>query len=289
MRISIILTSYNYEEFISQSIESVIAQTICDWELIIIDDGSKDNSVNIIKSYCEKDSRIKLFTHPQNKNKGLVASVKLGLEKAQNDWIAFLESDDYLAPNYLEEKFNFLKKYPECKFLYNNVECFGNLKKVEKFKGYFLKLDKLWDNEEFKDVFDEFGAENIVPTFSCVMCNKQELLKYDLNPICPPVFDYWIWWQMAENNKFGFINKRLTFWQIHEDSYLLKSCKTFKHHIKRSLFVSKILKKFKRKCELTGENKIEQNMLLSIAKYICLYIKRKSPRFIKNIIRGKSN
>ncbi len=267
------MTSYNYEKYIVKAIESVLSQTISDWELIIIDDGSKDDSVNIIKSYCEKDSRIKLFTHPNNQNKGLVASVKLGLNEAQNDWVAFLESDDYLAPNYLEEKNNFIKKYPECKFLYNNVECFGNQKKVEVFSGYFLKLDKLWDNKEFKDVFDDFGVENIVPTFSCVMCKKEEILKCDLNPTCPPLFDYWIWWQIAENNKFGFINKKLTFWQFHEDSYFSKSNKTLAHHIKRGLFINKITKNFKRKCKLNILTLFEKNITFSFIKQIIIYLK----------------
>ena len=122
MRISIILTSYNYEEFISQSIESVIAQTICDWELIIIDDGSKDNSVNIIKSYCEKDSRIKLFQHENGVNKGLPDTVKLGIEKASGEWIAFLESDDSIVPEYLEEKFKIINNNPSVNFIFNESQ-----------------------------------------------------------------------------------------------------------------------------------------------------------------------
>ena len=59
MKISIITTSYNYEEYIKETIESVISQTFQDWEMVIVDDGSKDNSVEVIKSYMEKDSRIK--------------------------------------------------------------------------------------------------------------------------------------------------------------------------------------------------------------------------------------
>ena len=63
MKISIITTSYNYEEYIKETIESVLAQSYTNWEMIIIDDGSKDNSVNIIKKYCQKDKRIKLYQH----------------------------------------------------------------------------------------------------------------------------------------------------------------------------------------------------------------------------------
>lgn len=92
--ISIITASYNYENYIKETIESVLNQTYTNWELIIVDDGSKDNSVEVIKSYCEKDSRIKLFQHEGGVNKGLAETIKLGISKAQGEWIAFLESDD---------------------------------------------------------------------------------------------------------------------------------------------------------------------------------------------------
>ena len=102
--ISIITASYNYENYIKETIESILAQTYSDWEMIIVDDGSKDNSINVIKSYCDRDSRIKLFTHDENKNKGLAATLQLGLKEAKGDWIIFLESDDYIAPNYIAKK-----------------------------------------------------------------------------------------------------------------------------------------------------------------------------------------
>ena len=110
MHFSIITTSYNYENYIKETIESVISQTYPNWEMIIIDDGSKDNSIEVIEEYCKKDSRIKLFTHPNNQNKGLIETVKLGINKAQNDWLVFLESDDTITPNYLEKKLEIIKQ-----------------------------------------------------------------------------------------------------------------------------------------------------------------------------------
>ncbi|MBQ4646380.1 MAG: glycosyltransferase family 2 protein [Candidatus Gastranaerophilales bacterium] len=103
MHFSIITASYNYEDYIKETIESVINQTYSNWEMIIIDDGSKDNSVEVIQEYCKKDSRIKLLTHENHKNKGLIETIKLGIKNANNDWIVFLESDDTLASNYLEK------------------------------------------------------------------------------------------------------------------------------------------------------------------------------------------
>lgn len=279
------MTSYNYEKFIPQAIESVISQTVSEWELIIVDDGSKDNSLSIIKQYCEKDSRIKLLTHPNNRNKGLKASLLLGINAAQNEWLAFLESDDYWAPNYLEEKIKMVEKYPKCTFIYNNVECFGDEKRIKAFELYFEKLLKLWENCEIKDIFNDFVYENFVPTFSCVMCQKNELLKCNMDVPSPPVLDYWLWWQYAQNNEFCFINKKLTFWRMHQSSYLSKSLKTFRHHIKRAQFVSKISKILKRKPKLYAKYITTKTSVFSLAIYILIYIKKKAYRCIQKLLK----
>ena len=63
IKVSIITASYNYQDYVKETIESVMAQTYPHWEMVIVDDGSKDNSVEVIKSYCSKDERIKLYQH----------------------------------------------------------------------------------------------------------------------------------------------------------------------------------------------------------------------------------
>jgi len=104
MKISIITANYNYAQYIEEAINSVINQSYGDWELIIVDDGSSDNSVEIIKSYCEKDSRIRLFQHANGENKGLKETLLLGISHASGDWIAFLESDDSFTLDNLQQE-----------------------------------------------------------------------------------------------------------------------------------------------------------------------------------------
>lgn len=88
MKISIVTASYNYENYIKETIKSVLNQTYQDWELIIIDDCSSDNSVNVIKSF--QDDRIKLFVNKQNL--GLAKTLKLGIEKQQEIGLFFLKA-----------------------------------------------------------------------------------------------------------------------------------------------------------------------------------------------------
>lgn len=103
MKISVIMPVYNAECFLERSIQSVIKQSFCDWELLIIDDGSKDKSATICKGYAEKNERI-LFL--QQKHKGQAAARNLGLKNAGGEYIAFLDADDYMHVNMLDVLYN---------------------------------------------------------------------------------------------------------------------------------------------------------------------------------------
>jgi glycosyltransferase involved in cell wall biosynthesis len=106
-KVSIIMPVYNNAAFIGQAIASIIAQTFLDWELIVIDDGSKDDSGNIADRLAEKDSRIRVIR--SGINQGLTASLNLGLKEARAEIIARLDSDDYWVDNSkLEKQFQFL-------------------------------------------------------------------------------------------------------------------------------------------------------------------------------------
>jgi glycosyltransferase involved in cell wall biosynthesis/septal ring factor EnvC (AmiA/AmiB activator) len=108
-RVSIIMASYNHENYVGEAIQSVLAQTYEDWELIVTDDGSSDRTVDVIKKY--QDPRIKLFCW--SKNQGACAAANHSLKEAQGDLIAILNSDDTFLPNKLEKQVGFLDKNPE--------------------------------------------------------------------------------------------------------------------------------------------------------------------------------
>ncbi|MDR0606474.1 MAG: glycosyltransferase [Bacteroidales bacterium] len=103
--VSIIIPNYNRAIYIESSIQSVINQTYTNWELIIVDDCSTDNSIDIIKECIKNDKRIKLYQMPQNN--GLPAVPRnFGIEKASGDFIAFLDSDDIWLSDKLQEQIN---------------------------------------------------------------------------------------------------------------------------------------------------------------------------------------
>lgn len=104
--ISIITPMYNGEKYVSQTIESVISQTYPNWEMVIVDDGSKDNSPQIVESYSQKDRRIRLI---RQSNAGSAAARNNALRHANGRYICFLDADDLLDCQFLEKQLNFLK------------------------------------------------------------------------------------------------------------------------------------------------------------------------------------
>lgn len=104
--VSIIMPSYNTEKYIEETIQSVLAQTYTDWELLIVDDCSTDGSVDIINKFVEADNRIKLFVN--EKNSGAAFSRNCALREAKGKWIAFLDSDDLWMKEKLEKQIAFM-------------------------------------------------------------------------------------------------------------------------------------------------------------------------------------
>jgi len=107
MKVSVIIPNYNASGVIAQTLDSLLSQTYTNWEALIVDDCSTDNSVEIIKSYAQKDKRIKLIQCNAN-NRGPAIPRNMGIAAAQGDYIAFLDSDDLWLPEKLEIQMNFM-------------------------------------------------------------------------------------------------------------------------------------------------------------------------------------
>ncbi|SFV56631.1 Putative N-acetylgalactosaminyl-diphosphoundecaprenol glucuronosyltransferase [hydrothermal vent metagenome] len=107
--VSIITPSHNASKFISECINSVLIQTYREWEMIIVDDLSTDNSVTIIKEFVEKDKRVKLIE--LKKNGGPAKARNIAIKESKGDFIAFLDADDLWKKEKLERQLDFMKKY----------------------------------------------------------------------------------------------------------------------------------------------------------------------------------
>jgi glycosyltransferase involved in cell wall biosynthesis len=154
--VSIIIPCFNRELVIYQTLDSIIRQTYNNWECIIVDDGSSDNTISNINNYCKEDNRFKIFSRPEDIIKGPSSCRNFGLQKTIGDYVVFLDSDDLLAPFCIEERIEMYEKNKDCDFLVFQMEVFKNeepdyskrTKKVqlskEKIVHSFIQLQSEW-------------------------------------------------------------------------------------------------------------------------------------------------
>lgn len=159
---SIIVAIYNVERFLPQCIESVLAQTYDDFELILVDDGSPDNCPRICDQYAEKDCRIKVI---HKENRGIVSARKAGIEISNGNYVCFIDGDDFISCDMLETYDNILRTHnPE-------IICTG-----------------------YSIYYDEKNIKAVYPKIKCGNYNKKELCEkiYHKMLSAPPFFSFYI-------------------------------------------------------------------------------------------------
>lgn len=170
VKVSIIIPVYNVEQYISQCLDSLINQTLQEIEIICINDGSKDNSLNILNDYAKKDSRIKIIN---KKNEGLSCARNDGLKAASGEYIGYVDSDDWVAEDFYEKLFIAAKKYNADIAAGNIVRC-GKL-----VRKYRIKYEK---EELLTDGLEKLKAAQI-PKYNYVwnkIYKRESLLKLDI-------------------------------------------------------------------------------------------------------------
>ncbi|GAA4943028.1 hypothetical protein GCM10023314_15130 [Algibacter agarivorans] len=106
--VSIIIPTYNRAHVIGETLDSILVQTYANWECIVVDDGSTDNTMEFMKLYCEKDTRFKYYHRPKDRPKGANACRNYGFELSNGDYINFFDSDDLMVFNKIELKLKVL-------------------------------------------------------------------------------------------------------------------------------------------------------------------------------------
>jgi glycosyltransferase involved in cell wall biosynthesis len=121
--VSVIMPCYNQGVYLSQALDSVVNQTYQNWECIIINDGSEDNTENVAQQYCRKDNRIRYI---YQENSGVISARNNAIRTSRGGVILPLDADDYIAPEYLEKAVAVLEAEPLCKIVYGKCWLVGN-------------------------------------------------------------------------------------------------------------------------------------------------------------------
>ena len=146
-KVSIIVPCYKQAEYLPETLDSVLSQNYSNWECIIVNDGSPDNTEEVARCYLEKDSR---FKYVKQENRGVSSARNTGIANSNGEFILPLDSDDLIAPSYLEKSIDHFISSPETKLVYCKAEKFG------KVNGY-------WDLPPYH--YDSFIWDN------CIFCS----------------------------------------------------------------------------------------------------------------------
>ena len=169
-KVSVVLPIYNVEKYLPKCIESVIAQTLKDIEIICINDCSNDNSENIIREYMKKDDRIKIIHN--EKNIGVGFSRNIGVDCSNGEYISFIDSDDFIENDYLENLYSTAIKYDADIVFTNNIYTVNEVKGY--IKPYYHNRLEKW-KKDFEDKCFE-GKSN----FNVSTTEKENTPEYPL-------------------------------------------------------------------------------------------------------------
>lgn len=223
MKVSVVITSYNYDKYIKDAIESVLNQTYSDFELVIIDDCSTDNSVNIINQF--EDERIKFIQNEQNL--GLKNSMQKAISCCTGEWIAFLESDDLWLPDTLEKRLACAEKYPQIGIIFNDVLEFGDEDLLLAVKNNFDRVRKILSKKTFpKNIFYDINVHNLILTFSSVMIKRELFENVSFETPIDALLDWWLYIHIAYNTEAYYMKDKLTKWRQHKQSYIMRKKKS---------------------------------------------------------------
>jgi len=232
-KVSVIMPAFNAGKTISDAIESVKNQSVDDWELIVIDDGSVDETAAIVQGHINSDDRIKLLKLVTNG--GLPNARNKGCLKARGEYIAFLDSDDLWHKDKLKKQIQFHLDNPEIEISHTNFIAFNGS------KFYTRPFRKLLDsNEKVRgDIYPGICYKNSIGVLT-EMARRELLIQVNLfDPSLWTMEDQDLWIRIAKENKeFGYINDVLAYYRISEGSI---SQKTGKYKRAYKKFLWKIL------------------------------------------------
>ncbi len=208
---SVIIPLYNKSPYIKKAINSVLTQTYSDFELLIINDGSTDDSLSIVQQFS--DSRIKIYSQ---KNAGVSAARNNGVKKANFDYIAFLDADDWWHKDFLKEMKSLITQFPDAGiygnrywYVKNNKLKLTNVGLPENFKKGYINYFKIYSN-------------TFAVPFNCsfVIVKKHifnDVGGFNANLKFGEDFDLWV--RIALKQKIGYLNKPMAYSNQDVDIY----------------------------------------------------------------------
>lgn len=207
-KVSVIMPAYNAECFIAQAIESVLNQTLTNWELIVVNDGSTDGTAEVLAGYTDERIRV---THQVNGGEAVARN--RGLDAVKGEFVAFLDADDLYLPNALASMVRYLSSNPEVDVLLSD--------------GYFcdehgkplMRLSEHRPGPYTGDILEPLVlSASVISGIICTMSRRTAIersgARFDPTLVIGPDWDFWI--QLARHARFGYLDQLTCMYRMHQ-------------------------------------------------------------------------
>ena len=298
--VSIIIPAYNAGKYIARTIEGVMRQTIADWELIIVDDGSKDDTPGICDTFASKDSRIRVV---HKSNGGVSAARNTGLDEAQGRYITFLDADDFFVPQYLEALTHSIGRAEMSAFPYKEVCSDGELPSAfEEFEptseqytlqeGYILLVKKNLLHSPYCKLFvNEIVTKNVIRFEESVAMGEDLLfnLAYLENVKTLAIGNQKVYYYIRENSQLSR-DIRADYAELQIRFYQDKAAFCERHHINYSAAADRFgilydaFASVAKSQSISKKNKLHSLKNIQDSKMVKDYLQQNSPQSAKEFL-----
>jgi hypothetical protein len=209
--VSVVMSVFNGQVYLSEAIESILGQTFGDFEFVIVDDGSKDGTAEILAGYAGRDRRVRVVRH---ENKGRAASLNVGISMASGRYIARMDADDVAMPSRLQEQVDFLGLHPEVGLLGGTVEMVNAAGRVVHTARPPL------EDEEIRSVMLRYN-----PMFHPAVVMRKEVVVASggYRTAFTESEDYDLWLRMSERSRLANLDKLLLRYRIHSSQASIRN------------------------------------------------------------------
>lgn len=258
-RVSICIPAYNQARFLPDAIESVLAQTYDNIEVIIVDDGSTDGTLQIATGYAARHPEvITVFTHPEHRNLGISTTVNRGLRESSGEYCSLLGSDDIFYPHKTEQQLRYLQRHPDVGAVYSTAQ--------------FMDAD---GNEMLQRLGQNISGDpgavealiraNRIPDMTVLFrrASLKQVGPHDENLVYG---DWEFWIRLAAQIKIAFINKPLVRYRVHNSNVSMGVSDEVNFH--RALQVMESLLRNQCDVELLNTPRIRALIYFQRARYL---------------------
>src|SRR6266851_1359493 len=209
--VSVVMSVYNGEAFLPEAVESILAQTFREFEFLVIDDGSKDGTAEILGGYASRDRRVRVVRH---ENKGRVTSLNVGIGLATGKYIARMDADDVAMPYRLAEQIEFMERHPEVGLLGGAVKLISAAGRVVKTAQPPL------EDTEIRSLMLRYN-----PMFhpTVVMRKEVALAAGGYRKALLDADDYDLWLRMSERSRLANLAKTVLQYRIHSEQVSIRN------------------------------------------------------------------